>query len=253
MSEAIILKLGGSVITDKTRECTIDHGRLSWIAGVLAQHQGAPLLIIHGAGSCGHPEAQVYGLNRGLSPHEPAGVYATHRSVTHLNEAVVRELRAAGIEAIGVAPLAIGCTEDGRLKSLEYRPLQLMMTAGIVPVLHGDVVMDLKRGAAILSGDQILGHLAPLLNIRRVGLATDVPGVLEQGTVIRFLRPGMVSGLTLSGSRYTDVTGGMEGKIGELIGLASRGIESHIFHVSRLGDFIDGKDHGGTIIQGDAS
>ncbi|MDD1672011.1 MAG: isopentenyl phosphate kinase family protein [Methanomicrobiales archaeon] len=253
MSEATILKIGGSVITDKTKDCTIDHGQLTWIAGALARHQGAPLLVIHGAGSCGHPEARRYGLERGLVPGEPCGIYETHRSVARLNEAVVGELRAAGIEAIGISPLAISCTEAGRLKSLEYRPLQLMMTAGLVPVLHGDVVMDLERGAAILSGDQLLVHLASLLHIRRVGLATDVPGVLHQGSVIPILRSSMVSGLAITGSRNTDVTGGMEGKIQELIRLASHGIESHIFHVSRLEDFMKGRAHGGTTIQGDPS
>jgi isopentenyl phosphate kinase len=50
---------------------------------------------------------------------------------------------------------------------------------------------------------------------------------------------------------HTDVTGGMRGKINELLGLADAGIGSDIFHVSRVGDFLSGNDHGGTKIKGD--
>lgn len=253
MSEATILKIGGSVITDKTMECTINHEQLTRIAGALARQGGAPLLVIHGAGSCGHPEAKRHGLDHGLLPGQRRGIYSTHRSVMTLNEAVVRALRASGIEAIGIPPLAIACTEDGRLKSFDCRPLQMMMTAGLVPVLHGDVVMDCVRGAAILSGDQLLAYLAPQLQIPRVGLATDVPGVLHNGAVVPLLRPAMIPEITFHGSRNIDVTGGMLGKIRELAGLAALGIESHIFHVSRVGDFIDGRDHGGTTFRGDVT
>jgi len=40
----------------------------------------------------------------------------------------------------------------------------------------------------------------------------------------------------------------MRGKINELLELAQKGIESNIFHVSRTGDFLDGRDHGGTVV-----
>jgi isopentenyl phosphate kinase len=42
----------------------------------------------------------------------------------------------------------------------------------------------------------------------------------------------------------------MKGKIDELLGLAAAGTESGIFSVSRLGDFLSKKDHGGTTVRG---
>jgi isopentenyl phosphate kinase len=42
----------------------------------------------------------------------------------------------------------------------------------------------------------------------------------------------------------------MKGKIQELLELASAGIRSEIFHVSRLGDFLDGHPAGGTVVSG---
>jgi isopentenyl phosphate kinase len=43
----------------------------------------------------------------------------------------------------------------------------------------------------------------------------------------------------------------MKGKIDELLGLAKSGIVADIFHVSRLGDFLAGNDHGGTKVRGE--
>ncbi|CVK31955.1 amino acid kinase family protein [Methanoculleus bourgensis] len=88
MTETVILKLGGSVITDKSGECAIDNARLREIAGDIAR--SAPkLVLVHGAGSCGHPEARRYRINDGLDAENVPGVYHTHAAVLRLNAAVV--------------------------------------------------------------------------------------------------------------------------------------------------------------------
>jgi isopentenyl phosphate kinase len=247
MSELAILKLGGSVITDKSGACAIDHARLRTIAADIVMCRDRSLLLIHGAGSCGHPQAKYHHLDRGMSPGETKGVYETHAAVRLLNAAVVEALRSKGVEAIGIPPLGMGVTEGGRLASFAHEPLARMLEAGIVPVLHGDVMMDRIQGASILSGDQLVVYLALALNIRRVGLATDVPGVLWNGTVISCLHPE--DAVNVSSSRHADVTGGMEGKVTELCTLAREGVESHIFHVTRIRDFLNRSDHGGTVIR----
>jgi isopentenyl phosphate kinase len=83
-----------------------------------------------------------------------------------------------------------------------------------------------------------------------VGLATDVPGVLDGGHVVPEITPETVPKLQIGNSTHTDVTGGMKGKIDELLGLAQEGIGADIFHVSRIGDFLSGNDHGGTKVRG---
>ena len=248
MTESVVLKLGGSVITDKSGECAIDHARLREIAGELAAHRETALVLVHGAGSCGHPEARRYRINDGLTADNVSGVYKTHTAVSSLNTAVVTALRDAGVEAIGVHPFDLCLAEDGRLVSFETRHIAEMTEHGIVPVLHGDVVMDRLRGSCIVSGDQLVTRLAVALGSGRVGLATDVPGVLANGSVVPRIDRATAATLDVGGSGKTDVTGGMRGKIAELLALADAGIESHIFHVSKIGRFLDGTEHGGTTI-----
>jgi parvulin-like peptidyl-prolyl isomerase len=98
MAEKVLLKLGGSVITHKGGDCAADGGRLRTIARAIADHPGMRYVIVHGAGSCGHPEARRYHLDRGLSAATVPGIYATHQAVSTLNDAVVQALRGEGIE-----------------------------------------------------------------------------------------------------------------------------------------------------------
>jgi isopentenyl phosphate kinase len=249
MSEDTILKIGGSVLTDKSGDCTIDHRRLAAIAQDIAAAGTRSLLLIHGAGSCGHPQALRYHLDRGLVQEHIRGIYETHAAVCALNEEVICALRIEGVEAIGIHPLGNAVADGGRLVSFASLPLTLMRDWGIVPVLHGDVVMDCMRGVSIVSGDQLVSHLAANLGVTRVGLATDVPGVLNDGDVIPRLSSSSFPSFKAGRSSHADVTGGMQGKVAELLLLAEHGIESHIFHVSRIRDFLAGSDHGGTVVE----
>jgi isopentenyl phosphate kinase len=251
MSDRILLKLGGSVITDKKTDCAINYGQLFSIASTLSYASTEGMVIIHGAGSCGHPEAKQYRLDQGAVADQTEGIFVTHRVVSQLNDAVVATFREKGVAAVGIHPFHAAVADEGRLVAFEHRHLVRMLQLRMVPVIHGDVVMDLSRGACIVSGDQLVRYLAVALNVNRVGLATDVPGVLDGGLVVPEITPNLAPSLQIGNSKHTDVTGGMRGKINELLGLASAGIGSDIFHVSRIGDFLAGTDHGGTKIKGD--
>jgi len=251
MSERLILKLGGSVITDKKADCAVNRGQLAAVASAIAGAHTGGIVVIHGAGSCGHPEAKRYHLDTGVKAGETEGIFVTHKAVSSLNNAVVEALREKGVAAVGVHPLHVGIADNGRLVGFECRHLEKMLILGMVPVIHGDVVMDLSRGACIVSGDQLVRYLAVALKISRVGLATDVPGVLDGDIVVPEITKKTVHGLRIGSSQHTDVTGGMRGKIDELLGLADAGIRSDIFHVSRIPDFLCGAGHGGTSVKGD--
>ncbi|MBS1193721.1 MAG: isopentenyl phosphate kinase [Methanomicrobia archaeon] len=249
MPERVILKLGGSVITEKSGPCRVDRKRLAEISQAVARRKTVLLTLVHGAGSCGHPQAQRYRIQEGVDGSNRKGIAVTHAAVAGLNRAVVQALRREGVEAMGFHPLHFCVAKDGRIAAFPLEPLERLQDLGITPVLHGDVVADRARGASIVSGDQLVTFLATGLRCSRVGIATDVKGVLGPGgEVVHRIDAASARNLSIRGSGARDVTGGMRGKVEELLRLATQGIESHIFHVSRIGAFLDGKDHGGTII-----
>src|SRR5438093_9501738 len=65
MQQLTILKLGGSAITDKARECTPDIPTIQSVADQLRDYD-LPLILIHGGGSYAHPFVAESGLGKGL-------------------------------------------------------------------------------------------------------------------------------------------------------------------------------------------
>jgi isopentenyl phosphate kinase len=74
--------------------------------------------------------------------------------------------------------------------------------------------------------------------------------VLDGERVVPEINRDTMATLRIGNSIHTDVTGGMRGKINELLELAEAGIGSDIFHVSRVADFLAGAAHGGTTVKG---
>src|SRR2546428_13349796 len=70
MDQLTILKIGGSVITDKARECTPDISAIQRIADQLSDYD-LPLILIHGGGFFGHPFVPRTGINRGVPDPSP--------------------------------------------------------------------------------------------------------------------------------------------------------------------------------------
>lgn len=229
-----ILKIGGSVITDKSAaEGATRMKEIKRVASEITGFSGQ-LVIVHGAGSFGHPQAKRYALGTGFSSE---GLINTHRSVKTLNMIFTDALVNAGIPAFPVHPLGSMVLENGRIRSAELAPLKILLARGMVPVLHGDVVADTALGASVLSGDQIVTYLARELGAGRTGAGTDVDGVLDDkgGAIRKITRDNFEQVRLHIGGASNDVTGGMLGKVSEMLDLADDGIDSCIFNALKNG------------------
>ncbi len=229
-----ILKIGGSILTDKSRELAARPLEISRIAHEISS-QPDDLVLVHGAGSFGHIPARKYRLSQEFSR---VGLRVTHNSVARLCELVVEALGQAGVESLPVHPLSCLLLNSGRIERFLLDPIREMLKNGIIPVLHGDVAMDYARGAAIVSGDQLVTYLATALQADVVAVGSNVDGVLVSGrplpSISRKDLPEFES--AIGGSAGVDVTGGMRGKLLELLDLADLGIESVIFNAGIEGN-----------------
>lgn len=245
----ILLKIGGSVITDKAREATINEANVRMVARQIANTKVSKLTLVHGAGSFGHPQAIEY-LSEGYSAQ---GIWKTHAAVCLLNTTLVNELQSKNVPALPIHPLDHVVVDHGKIVEFNLGALQLMLENNIVPVIHGDVVMDRSQRFSILSGDQLVSYLARVMRPQKIGMGTDVDGVLYKGKTIRHLTPADFekyrAGITGSGN--IDVTGGMLQKVSELIDLAKLGLQSQIFDATKDGNIAtflsSGNDLGTTI------
>jgi isopentenyl phosphate kinase len=243
-----VLKLGGSVVTEKDEHESVDEAALGRAAAALGAHADEDVVVVHGGGSFGHPAASEHGVSRTDGTRDAAAVRAIHGAMGRLNGAVLDALADAGVPAVPVHPLS-GATRDadGDL-DLATAPVGTLLGEGFVPVLHGDVVSHAGEGATILSGDELVVALASGLGADRVGVCSTVPGVLDdEGAIVPEIGAFEDVAAALGESDATDVTGGMAAKVRALLGLSA---PAQVFGLDDLPAFLDG-ERVGTLVTGD--
>jgi isopentenyl phosphate kinase len=247
----VVLKLGGSLITEKDRPETFDEDALDAacdaIAAALADGAVDRLVVVHGGGSFGHHHASEHGVSTSAGTRDPAAVMDVHGAMTRLNRAVLDRLHDRAVPAVPVHPLSLSARPDGADGDLDL-PLSSTATLlgeGFVPVLHGDGVATADAGVTVVSGDELVVELAAGLGARRVGVCSTVPGVLDaDGDVIAAIDSFDAVADALGASDATDVSGGMAAKVRELLALDA---PAYVFGAAGLAAFLRG-DAAGTRI-----
>ncbi|ANF22883.1 isopentenyl phosphate kinase [Thermococcus piezophilus] len=221
----IIVKLGGSVISDKNVEKSFHEDVVSQIASEIAQfYPKENFIIVHGGGSYGHPLAKEYNLREGIEPNPESkriGFSKTHQAMLELNEKIINIFLEKNLPAFSVSTSSVFITEGGSVAYGNVEVLKRLIELRLIPVLFGDVAVDLKKGIDILSGDQIITYLAKMLRPSKVIFLMDVDGIYDgkpdEGSLIWELKVREIDRLIerLSGSAGIDVTGGIANKLRE--------------------------------------
>jgi len=217
-----ILKLGGSVITHKNKDFSPDNENIKRLAHEIAESNPESLIIVHGGGSFGHPVAKKYSISDGLKTADQLnGFSETHQAMTQLNQIIVDTLLNAGVPAFAVSASSMLVTSGKRLVDMDLSIIKKLLSIGLVPVMYGDAVLDTEQGFAILSGDQLIARLAMELDAERVIYGSDVDGIFTSNPKIdkdaKLINNFSLSNMTadVGDTTFTDVTGGMLGKLQE--------------------------------------
>lgn len=235
-----ILKLGGSVITDKEKPSQVNKTVIQRIANeVSTVTSTVSLLLVHGGGSFGHPIAKKYQIHKGWhSSEQRIGFSKTRSAMMELNKIIVDIFLAEDIPVVSVQPSACTLTNSGRIAHMDLEPTRNLLKFDFIPVFYGDAVMDLTQGIAILSGDQIVNYLAKELSVKRVIFATNVDGLLDSDKkLIPEINLNTFENLLslAKESVASDVTGGMFGKLKEIEPLMREGVDAIIINATRPG------------------
>ena len=255
MTSLTLLKLGGSLITDKDTPYTPRLDKLKELAGEIASFwiSGRPLILGHGSGSFGHAAAKEFGTRGGLRPSSStAGETIAHYwqgfaevwfQASQLNRFVMEALREAGIPSVALAPISAVTSREVKVSAWDLNSLRAALEAGLLPVIYGDVIFDEVRGGTILSTEDLFAHLARELRPQRILLAGLEAGVWEdfpaRTRLVREIRLASYEAMRagIVGSASVDVTGGMSAKVGQMFELiqAVPGLTAHIFSAEEPG------------------
>ena len=205
----IIIKLGGSIITDKSRYKTFRKRITEHIIKELAD-MDETMIVVHGGGSFGHIMAREYELPGGITEKRRIGAAIIHNDMVELNQMVTSILIENGISAVSIPPSSyiLGNRRD-------YDIFDAYLDAGMTPVSFGDVYLMGGNEFGIYSGDQIMLDLSERLRPERAIFVSDVDGLYDKNPKLhkdaRLLR-SIYDDATFELSA-ADVTGGIKRKI----------------------------------------
>jgi isopentenyl phosphate kinase len=255
-----IIKLGGSVITKKSKKEYFEQNVMDFLSKFIKK-ANKEIILVHGAGSFGHILAKQYELNEGYKNDEQIkGFYTTHALVQKLNTLVLDSLHKYEVPAVSISPHSILNLDNHNLDKMNYRIFKDYLDKNFTPVTFGDVVLDKKLGFSICSGDLLVKVLAEKFEPEKViflldedGLYTSNPKTDKNAKFIYSSTPDKLKKLSTNLDNHADVTLGMKGKIKTINEIAALNIDTVLLNgnkYERLYKVLIGEKTKSTIVKG---
>ena len=255
--EMVILKFGGSLITDKRSNVPrTNDSKLKAIGRILNQNK-YNIIIVHGAGSFGHPIAKKYNIAEGTdgSLEQEKAISETRSQVQDLNNILCNNLNNENINTKPIIPSKTMTTKARKIIDFPFHLFDEALKENKIPVTFGDVTEDKKQGVTVLSGDTLMMELTkyyrPLYSI----FVMDKPGVFNgnpknsNSEILPIVNKSTIKILEKQNrnTEVTDVTGGLIGKIQNAIEMAEYS-ETWITNLDLLSGFFNNNPRGSKVV-----
>ncbi len=240
-NKIVLIKIGGSLITDKNKPFSINEANLQAIVreiSYLYRQAKFKIILGHGSGSFGHSVAAKYQTQNGVDPQNQdqiLGMAEVKEAASRLDQIILGRFLKQKIAAISLHPDSFIYAEDKKLIMAFWQNLNHLLHLSVLPIVYGDVIFDKKITATIFSTEQILAEVAKLLISQNQEVIIvhcgATKGVYDnQGKTIPIITPVNFDRLKadIGGSAGTDVTGGMIHKVKTSLELTKLGIVSYI-------------------------
>ena len=241
----IFIKLGGSLITDKSKPFTPRLETIARLAGEIQAFRnkvGTNVLVGHGGGSFPHVPAKKYRTVEGFVNESTwRGFAEVENAAAKLNRIVIGTFLNQGVTAVGINPSNMMITRNRDVASSFMGPIGLFLEKGVLPIIYGDAILDQYVGCTILSTEMIMLHLARKLRdsyaIAKIIHCGLTNGVLNhQQETIPVLSESSYSQYEIGESIHTDVTGGMLHKVRSGFKIARPGVKVEIINGNVTGN-----------------
>ncbi len=207
----ILIKLGGSIITNKERPLSPRTATIQKIARHLKKIK-EPVIIVHGGGSFGHYWSVRYNMHTKPARYDPHGIAIVKNSMVELNRIILNGLAKARLSPYCLPPTDF--MSGNRPITKKVKEIKKIAESGLVPVTFGDALWHGGKKSYILSGDRIMSILAKTLRPRLCIFVLNVDGLysdFKKKDLIYEMRDNQVSINDIP----MDVTGGMKRKVEE--------------------------------------
>jgi isopentenyl phosphate kinase len=244
----VVLKLGGSLITNKDVPLSVNKSALTKVGRAINQ-SGLPnkeigLILIHGGGSFGHYYAKKFHLSREPKRIKLVGITRTSSAMLRLHSFVIESLLSEGVATETIQPSELLKPNLSSITENGLRHIRNSLTNGLVPISFGGVGITESK-AFVISGDDICKAVATTMKVGKVIFAMDVDGVYADSRMIGKIIPQLsIRNAVDTRTRFYDVTGGLESKL--RLGFELRNLGAQVFYVNgnkpdRLANLLTGR------------
>jgi isopentenyl phosphate kinase len=221
-----ILKLGGSLLTDKQKPESIRYEILNRVTQEIID-ANEKLILIHGGGSFGHPLAKEYKISNGIDRkivNQTLGLSKTHFAMNKFNSIIVNSFLENHCPVLPIQTSSSFIQDSQQILSKAINIIEATLDLEIIPILYGDILLNMDSSFSIISGDQIIYLLCRDLKkykVSKVIFAMDIDGIYIKDKsnesdykLVDFVHKKELNDLELAKmDRKIDVTGGIRGKI----------------------------------------
>jgi isopentenyl phosphate kinase len=245
----ILIKLGGSIITNKDKPLSARKSTIDKITKSLRKLD-EPFVVVHGGGSFGHYWSVRYDMHTRPARYSQHGISVIKNSMISLNKIVLDSFLKNRLNPYCLPPTDF--MNGNRPIIKKVKEIEKIAKSNLVPITFGDALWYGKKKSYILSGDRIITILAKMIRPRLSIFVLNVDGVFSDLKTKKLIYE--MKGQRLQVSEIPmDVTGGMKRKLKEASEISRLGLD--VFFVNgnkpqRIVDAIKRKKFEGTLFRG---
>ena len=204
----ILIKLGGSIITNKGKP---QSARRKTIDNILKQIKkiNEPVILVHGGGSYGHYWSVKYGMHTKPSKYSLKGLSIVKNSMIELDKIILDSAMKNKLNTYSLPPTDF--MNGNKPIRNKIQNIGDIAKSGLVPVTYGDALWYGQKKSYILSGDVIMTTIGKILKPRLSIFVLDVDGVYSDTKSKKLIYDFKKEKPTISKNKM-DVTGGMTTK-----------------------------------------
>ena len=222
----ILIKLGGSIITNKEKPLSPRRKTIDNLAKSLRKIE-EPMIIVHGGGSYGHYWSVKYDMHTQPRKYEIKGVSIVKNSMIDLNKIILDSFVKNRLTPYCLPPTDF--MSGNKPIAKKVKKIQKIAKSGLIPVTFGDALWFGQNKTYILSGDKIMTHLSKILKPRLIIFALNEDGLYSDLKTKKLIRELKGESPKISENKM-DVTGGMTRKVEEASKIAKMGM--NVFFVN---------------------
>lgn len=217
----LLLKLGGSVITNKEKPLS---ARTKTIYNIVSKLKriDEPIVIVHGGGSYGHYWSVKFGMHTKPAKYDNRGVAIVKKSMVDLNKIILDSFLKNKLNPYCLPPTDF--VSGNKPIPKKIKEIKKIASSGLIPITYGDALWYGKKKSYILSGDKIMTMLAKVLRPRLSIFLLNVDGLF-----LDFKQKKLINDINDEKPSFTkisnDVTGGMKRKVDEASKISKMGLK----------------------------